>query len=360
MIIKRQSFVAIGPKHHFQEDNFKFTNDEVNIELDNDNDNVINELFEIIDKTNVCSTGTGEWNYLEEVKRKNFINNLKNKNFVQLKNDFNNLFRNDIGYGYFSPSYDDCISPVSSIQSSDNINIVSQILCDIDTCSEFTDLVNFSELFSNRLIGNPYGLCFDNNVIHPDSPRHFYFAFKIKKLLGNKSNYSILEIGGGVGNLTRFLLKKISNLTYYGVDLMPACLTHYYYLRKHGYPVNIILDINDIKQGEINLIPFDESESILKLLKNIDLVFNSRSFCEMGLNTVNNYFDKINNYIKPNFIYHENSNYLLFPNSERHIEVLGSDFPIDSEEYELTQMNITPFSGGNGRYREFIYSLKNS
>ena len=80
----------------------------------------------------------------------------------------------------------------------------------------------------------------------------------------------------------------------------------------------------------------------------------------MGLNTVNNYFDKINNYIKPNFIYHENSNYLLFPNSERHIEVLGSDFPLDSEEYELTQMNITPFSGGNGRYREFIYSLKNS
>lgn len=359
MIINRQSFVAIGPKNHRLEDNFKFTDDKVN-PVSNDDDNVIDELFEIIQKTNVFSTGTGEWNYLETVKRKNFINNLKNKNYDQLKNDFNNFFRNEIGYGYFSPSYQDCINPVSSMQISDNINIVSQILCDIDTCCEFTDLVSFSELFSNRLIGNPYGLCFENNVIHPDSPRHFYFAHKIKKLLGLKSNCSILEIGGGVGNLTGFLLKKIPDLTYYCVDLMPACLTHYYYLRKQGYNANVVFDINDIKKGEINIIPFNESDSILKLLKNIDLVFNSRSFCEMGLDTVNNYFDKINNYLEPNFIYHENSNYLLFPNSERHIEVLGSNFPVDTKKYELTQMNITPFSGGNGRYREFVYSLKNN
>ena len=54
-------------------------------------------------------------------------------------------------------------------------------------------------------------------------------------------------------------------------------------------------------------------------------------------------------------IYHENSNFLLFPDSERHIEILGKDFPIDTKAYNLIQMTISPFLGGNGRYREFIY-----
>jgi len=165
-------------------------------------------------------------------------------------------------------------------------------------------------------------------------------------------------LGGGFGSLTRFLFEKISGLTYYGIDLTPTCLVQFYYLRKLGYKVNMIFDIRDIKPGEINLIPYDKSSLFIKSLVDIDVVFNSRSFCEMGLKTVNNYFEYINDFIKPNFIYHENSNYLLFPNSERHIEVLGSDFPINYDLYELNNMSITPFSGGNGRYREFVYKLK--
>ncbi len=359
MKLKRNTYANITPKLHPLEKNYNFTDDSF-IEVSKSDEIIINELFEIIDKTDVFSTGNGEWDYLEREKRKNFIQNLKNKNFVQLKKDFSNFFRNDISYGYFSPSYKDCIKPVSTKQDEDNINIISQILCDIDSCNEFTDLSSFSQIFTERSIGNPFGLCFDDNVILPDSPRHYYYSFKIKSLLKNKSNCSVLEIGGGVGNLTNFLYEKFSSLTYYGIDLIPACLTQYYYLRKLGHQVNMIFDKKDIKSGEINLIPFHTSSSVIKSLKDIDLVFNSRSFCEMGLITVNDYFDNINNYIKPNFIYHENSNYLLFPNSKRHIEVLGSDFPIDYDQYELINMSITPFSGGNGRYREFLYKRKKS
>ena len=357
MKIKRNSYPSISPKEHPFEENYKFTDDSI-LEASKSDEIIINELFEIIDKTDVFSSGTGEWDFLERIKRKNFIKNLIDKNFIQLKKDFSNFFRNDIGYGYFSPSYEDCLKPVSVKQDEDNINIISQILCDIDSCNEFTDLSSLSQLFTKRSIGNIYGLCFEDNVIHPDSPRHYYYAFKIKSLLKNKSNCSVLEIGGGVGNVTRYLYKRISSLTYYGVDLMPACLTQYYFLKKLGYSVNIIIDIKDIKPGEINLIPFEKSSSVLKSLLDIDLVFNSRSFCEMGLTTVNDYFEHINNYIKPTFIYHENSNFLLFPNSERHIEVLGSDFPVNYDQYELINMSITPFSGGNGRYREFVYKLK--
>ncbi len=59
-------------------------------------------------------------------------------------------------------------------------------------------------------------------------------------------------------------------------------------------------------------------------------------------------------FVMLSFFYHENSNYLLFQNSERHIEIMGDDFPIDKTKFNLKSKYITPFTGGNGRYREYI------
>ena len=66
----------------------------------------------------------------------------------------------------------------------------------------------------------------------------------------------------------------------------------------------------------------------------------------------------INSTIKPKIIYHENSNYLLFPKSNRHIEILGKDFKILNSYYTINHMSISPFLGGSGRYREFILERK--
>ena len=138
-------------------------------------------------------------------------------------------------------------------------------------------------------------------------------------------------------------------------------LLQYYFLYKAGLnPKFIISSDEKLDLGRINIIPTIISEEILSKIGNIELIFNSRSFCEMGEETVSSYFTQINNYWKPNVIYHENSNFLLFPNSERHIEILGKDFPIDKISYNLSQMNISPFLGGNGRYREFIYKRSKS
>jgi hypothetical protein len=75
----------------------------------------------------------------------------------------------------------------------------------------------------------------------------------------------------------------------------------------------------------------------------------------MSLKVLKKYFYLINNYLKPTYIYHENSNYLLFPKSKRHIEIIGSKFTIDKNNYKLINLSISPFLGGGGRYREFLY-----
>ena len=114
------------------------------------------------------------------------------------------------------------------------------------------------------------------------------------------------------------------------------------------------MKLKDIKQNHINLISFDNKLKILKKIGKCDFVFNSRSFSEMNINTINMYSNIINNFIKPNYIYHENSNFLLFPKSKRHMEILGKDIKFN-KKYNLEYFNISPFCGGSGRYREFFY-----
>ena len=58
------------------------------------------------------------------------------------------------------------------------------------------------------------------------------------------------------------------------------------------------------------------------------------------------------------FISDNNSNFLAFPDSVRHIEILGKDFPIDFSIYSKIYQCISPFQGASGRYREFYFERK--
>ena len=76
-----------------------------------------------------------------------------------------------------------------------------------------------------------------------------------------------------------------------------------------------------------------------KKIKKCDLIFNSRSLCEMDRKTVSSYFDFINS-CNVDYFYHENSNFLLFPNSKRHIELMSDDFPINSKKFKREILNL--------------------
>ena len=49
--------------------------------------------------------------------------------------------------------------------------------------------------------------------------------------------------------------------------------------------------------------------------------------------------------------YHDNSNFLLFPESERHVEIIGDRFPVDCEKFQLVAKYLHRFlvvTGGTG------------
>ena len=113
--------------------------------------------------------------------------------------------------------------------------------------------------------------------------------------------------------------------------------------------------MKDIKYNNIIFIPF--SKNIFKISKiKTSLVFNSNSFSEMDKIISKKYFKLINKFY-PDYLMHQNSNFLLFPNSKIHIEVQSSEFKIDRKKYKKIYSFSSIFRGGSGRYREYLYKL---
>jgi putative sugar O-methyltransferase len=345
----RISFSGIENKTHpnAKKRNFDFKQNKL---IDNQIGSLVDEILDLFSMHIKDSlSGTGEWEWLQENKQKNFINSLINSDSTKISDYLNNMFRNEVTYGYISPSFSDALKQ--------KLHVASDILCNIDTCAEFTDLSTESQLES--LHGNPFGLIGDNGLILPDTSRHFYYANVISKLLKNKANPSILEIGGGYGGLCLQTWNRYEGkCTITNVDLLPALIATYFYLSKNKIPVNFLRSKKDFKLNSVNLIAANSSELLNSMMDKVDLVFNSRSLCEMSKETISQYLDFIN-LSNADYFYHENSNFVLFPDSERHLEIIAEDFPLDKIKYALEFSCVTPFTGGKGRYREYIFK-KNS
>lgn len=346
MKFKQIDFVKILENSHKLSNKFRLNNTKLR-KPDKSDAKIVKEILNFFLSINKnYKVFGGEWEYLNKKKRKNYLKALLNADKKKLELIFSNLFKNDISYGIVTPSFKD-------IKNKNKFK--SQILRDIDSSIEFSNLRYSEQISLNKNIGSPFGILIKDKVIMPDAPRHFYFAKRIKNYIKNNHNFKLLEIGGGYGGLARILFSISKNVTYFSIDLLEGIFIQYYFLKKCGFKVNLIKKIKDIKKNQINLIVFDQNFNMLKKIGKCDLVFNSRSFSEMERNILNKYIEIINKTIKPDHIYHENSNFLMFPKSKRHIEILGKDFKFNKQKYFLENFNISPFSGGSGRYREFFY-----
>jgi len=341
----RKSFAAINVKTHFDAEkrDFNFNISELN---GSENEVLANQILkEFSDNLSNAYSGTGEWQWLQENKQNIFIDALMQNNLKTVSSFLTNMFKNECTYGYLSPSFSDTLENKSKV--------ASDILCNIDTCIEFSDLTSEEQL--TTVHGNPYGLCCSRGTILPDTTRHFYYSYIIYKLLKPEITPLILEIGGGYGGLCLQTWKRFDgNCTLVNIDLLPALIATYFFLSKNGIPVQVVKNTKQIRKNSVNLICAGDVSLLDPLKEKTDFIFNSRSLCEMSEDTIFSYFEFINN-CDAKYFYHENSNFLLFPESERHIEVLADDFPVDESKYVLQSKSLTPFTGGDGRYREYIY-----
>lgn len=340
--MKQKTYVKISNQLHPDFGSVKRFNSSINIP-DNIDYEIIDEIIEINKKIGTIDMG-GAWKYYNENTRKDYVDALRSNNREVLANLLPSLFQNCCSSAIITPS----------INVAEDNNLSSQMLWDLDALAEFSNYNYDISILNTPIVGAPFGIEVDSNIILPDSARHLFFAEKLKEL-SDESKGNILEIGGGYGGLIYFFKKINYSYTYFNIDLPETLFVCYYYLRKNNIDCEFLLSNQTIKKGTVYLIPSIVYQDVAKNI-NFDVFFNSASLSEMDKDVCNNYIEMVNK-IKPKYIFHCNSNFLAFPDSIIHLEVLAKDFPIDKDSYKLVYKYISPFQGASGTYRQFLYKI---
>ncbi|GEM_PF-1247102 len=296
-------------------------------------------------------TASGEWKWININKKPEYIKSLYTGDVNRLARIFANMFRDKASYGIISADFQDVNSSPEGRKRLEN-----HILLDLDVWQEFTEQNDLAILDMPR-IGNPYGIIYDHVLISVDTPRHDYFALKIKELAGQtgKNKPVVLEIGGGYGGLFLQLTRHDTNIGYVNCDLPETLCLAYYFLKKAtNKKISLLtrgVTESDISKNDAVFVP---SLFAQEIACNTDIVYNCHSLSEMGRETIEQYFHLIHK-LQPTYFYHQNSNFILFPNSVRHIEIPACSFPLDKKKYQQVYMALSPWLGGGGRYREFLF-----
>lgn len=277
----------------------------------------------------VSDVSDGAWRWTRENKNNEYMSALASDNPAQLAKILCNMFQSDAIFG---------------LANLDTQMAESDFLRDIDTWREFTEQSDLSCLVIPE-IGNPSHFYLDGSRILHDTPRFNYYAWRIHDM----NPQSILEIGGGYGGLALQLLRD-KQIRYVDIDLPETLYLAYYFLSKAGFDVKWALE--NIPEADVVFVPADRKHLVKE---SFDVVFNSYSLSEMGKASSDEYLNLINTVWQPRHFFHENANFLLYPNSERHIEILARNFPIDKSMYKKVYQAVSPWQGSGGRGREFLY-----
>lgn len=198
---------------------------------------------------------------------------------------------------------------INNLKNFRNNQILSEGLDDAMNLQNKLNLIEKLELFNfeflrrtlpEKNIGNSnfsqefLGYYFDYGIIH-----HLKWYEKIEKYIKEKS--MVLEIGGGFGSLARMIIKN-KNTKYFLIDLPEANLLSNYYLKNY-FPEKKIFNYLDFKNLDIekeinNFDIFILPPNTLNSKKlSFDFIINTRSFMEMKMNIIQEYFNLIQNKI---------------------------------------------------------------
>ena len=171
---------------------------------------------------------------------------------------------------------------------------------------------------------NYLGYYFDYGIIH-----HLKWYEKIENFIQN-DDY-VLEIGGGFGSLARIILLN-KNVKYFLIDLPETNMMSNYYLQNH-FPEKKIFNYldfkkynieNEIKNFDIFILP---PNSLNKKNINYNFIINARSFMEMNIDTITNYFQFIQDKIKNNGYFLNINRYLKYSAGE---DIKFENYPYDN------------------------------
>lgn len=179
-------------------------------------------------------------------------------------------------------------------------------------------------------VGNPWGFDIDGHLVVEPMPEYHLQAQMLHDVIGNRPRPTFLEIGGGFGGLAWQLLRGRPTVRYIGVDL-PENVTIQAYFLQCALPDRRVLlyqsgmkrvDADMLADYDIILLP----NFILPALDipELDAAINVRSFSEMPLGTITEYFEQLDR-LRARFLFHEN---LYLPRMDGLLGIPSGEFPV--------------------------------
>lgn len=208
------------------------------------------------------------------------------------------------------------------------------------------------------LIGNPWGLLLENQLVVPCSLRHHVLATHMGNLTSDRKRPVVAEIGAGYGGMAYYLLRDRPTSVFVDLDLPETLVLAAFFL------LSALPDRSFWLYGESPSLPEDFSRYSAVLMPNyamphlssdcVDVVLNTYSMTEMPRPTIEEYLRQVTRMTREYFVHHNidragvvNRGFERTP---------ASTFPIDSTKLKLINKGFDLFHGHYGDYREFIYA----
>jgi hypothetical protein len=290
---------------------------------------------------------SGEWDWINNHFRSRYVWALYNRRWDELRSFLLNPLNPMTAYGIITP-----------IEGSNKVDVFNNdFRKDLELFQSSNPNFRISALRHECLLEHPWSSETNPFSTYPDSPRHAHFALRIIQALRNLSTRETgLEIGGGYGGLIYFLRKFAFDGKLINCDLLETLLVAYVFLRCNSLNVRLCLSQEDLlaaladQDRKLVILVTTDLFEFIGQDERIGFVFNSRSFSEMSRQVSRRYLELINLKIKPTIVFSENAEELIFPNSERHLEVTQEELTSLLSNYEVTETKRTQFMGGANRY----------
>ena len=272
-------------------------------------------------------TPARDWKRILDTEWRDYRKDIEERDIGSLAKKLRNFFRNEALSGFWGDT--NMFATFVSQKDPGRSARASLMFKQYSTWRELFPNVGLEALGAPS-IGNPWGYSIDGTLLYEPVFEYHYHASYINSLIGEIETPTVLEIGGGFGGLAYHLLRRNRSIKYIGLDLPENALLQAYYLLSAFPDLRVLtfgpdmpaITRETLAEYDAIILPnfcLPEIENAL-----CDVVVNIRSFGEMSIDTLREYFAQIER-ISPLWIFHEN---IYKARDDQFFGVPSTDFPV--------------------------------